>query len=251
MSILIDRNTRVLCQGFTGKNGTFHSEQAIAYGTRMVGGVAPGKGGSASGFSISQNGVHMLEGFEGLRLTAYQDSAGVWTIGYGHTHGVQPGQKISQATAEQYLKDDLAWAQDAVRRNVHVPINQNQFDALVSLTYNLGANGYPGLLSDLNRGDYAAAQKAAPAAKRSAPSNATSATSSTANWSPTHDDSRRPRLDIGAHRMMRGAIRAARGFRGRAHDRGCPGRRLLREPGVRPGRLLQRGRPGAWPVGRP
>ncbi len=45
MSILIDRNTRVICQGFTGKQGTFHSEQAIAYGTRMVGGVTPGKGG--------------------------------------------------------------------------------------------------------------------------------------------------------------------------------------------------------------
>jgi succinyl-CoA synthetase alpha subunit len=45
MSILIDKNTRVICQGFTGKNGTFHSEQAIAYGTRMVGGVSPGKGG--------------------------------------------------------------------------------------------------------------------------------------------------------------------------------------------------------------
>src|SRR5947207_7635050 len=47
MSILIDRNTRLICQGFTGKNGTFHSEQAIAYGTKMVGGTSPGKGGSA------------------------------------------------------------------------------------------------------------------------------------------------------------------------------------------------------------
>src|ERR1700687_2743538 len=46
MSILIDKNTKVICQGFTGKNGTFHSEAAIAYGTKVVGGVSPGKGGS-------------------------------------------------------------------------------------------------------------------------------------------------------------------------------------------------------------
>jgi len=46
MSILIDKNTKVICQGFTGSNGTFHSEQAIEYGTQMVGGVTPGKGGT-------------------------------------------------------------------------------------------------------------------------------------------------------------------------------------------------------------
>ena len=57
MSVLVDKNTRVICQGFTGRQGTFHSEQAIAYGTKMVGGVTPGKGGAkAFRFSCFQHG---------------------------------------------------------------------------------------------------------------------------------------------------------------------------------------------------
>ncbi len=118
-------------------------------------------GGShpASGLSTSSRGLHMIEQFEGLRLNAYQDSGGVWTIGYGPTGGVHAGQSISQAQAEQYLASDIGWAQNAVRNNVHVPLNQNQFDALVSLTYNLGPNGYSTLLNHLNSGNYAQAQQ--------------------------------------------------------------------------------------------
>ncbi|MGV8930833.1 MAG: LysM peptidoglycan-binding domain-containing protein [Luteimonas sp.] len=123
---------------------------------------ASGDARAASNFSISQRGVQMLEGFEGYRSHAYPDpgtGGAPWTIGYGHTAGVKPGDVISKGQAEQFLKQDLAWAQDAVRSKVDVPISQNQFDALVSLTYNLGANGYPGLLSKLNGGDYAGAQQ--------------------------------------------------------------------------------------------
>lgn len=118
-------------------------------------------GGShpAAGLSISGSGLHMIEQFEGLRLNAYQDSGGVWTIGYGHTGGVRAGQHITQAQAEQYLASDVGWAQNAVRNNVHVPLTQHQFDALVSLTYNLGPNGYGTLLNHLNAGNYAQAQQ--------------------------------------------------------------------------------------------
>ena len=56
MSILIDANTRVICQGITGSQGTFHTEQAIAYGTQMVGGVTPGRGGAEGGWTRSGRG---------------------------------------------------------------------------------------------------------------------------------------------------------------------------------------------------
>jgi len=91
---------------------------------------------------ISATGIELLKQFEGCRLTAYQDSVGVWTIGFGTTTGVKEGQTISQVKAEEYLRFDLAIFEKAVTESLKVPVNQNQFDALVSFTYNVGVSAF-------------------------------------------------------------------------------------------------------------
>jgi len=91
---------------------------------------------------LSPAGVEALKQYEGLSLTAYRDSGGVWTIGYGSTRDVREGMRISQAEADQRFLADTEWAQAAVRTDVVVPITQPQFDALVSLAYNIGAGAF-------------------------------------------------------------------------------------------------------------
>jgi len=87
--------------------------------------------------TINDAGLKLIESFEGLRLTAYQDSVGVWTIGYGHTRGVKQGQTITQQQAEAFLQQDLGVAEGDV--NGHgLTLTDNQFAALVSFTFNLG-----------------------------------------------------------------------------------------------------------------
>ncbi|MBQ0073608.1 MAG: lysozyme [Prevotella sp.] len=81
--------------------------------------------------------IDAIKQFEGCRLTAYQDSVGIWTIGYGHTKGVKPGDKISQYIAIDYLKQDLAVFEREVNA-LGVCKTQGQFDALVDFCYNLG-----------------------------------------------------------------------------------------------------------------
>ena len=88
----------------------------------------------------SEKGIQLITQFEGCKLISYQDSGGVWTIGYGHTGGVTPGMVITQQQAVLYLKYDLKNAEKYVRNYDNVyHFTQNQFDALVSFCYNAGA----------------------------------------------------------------------------------------------------------------
>jgi lysozyme len=90
----------------------------------------------------SPNGIALLKAHEGLRLTAYRCPAGVLTIGYGHTGAdVSDGKTITPTEAEQLLRDDLQWAEKTVAEALP-DSNQNQFDALVSFVYNVGAGAF-------------------------------------------------------------------------------------------------------------
>jgi len=113
---------------------------------------------------ISDSGIMLIKNFVGLRLTAYQCSAHVWTIGYGHTAGVKPGDTITEGQAEQFLRDDLDQFEAAVYRLVNVTLSQHQFDALVSFTFNLGEGNLKNstLLKKLNAGDYSGAAEEFP-----------------------------------------------------------------------------------------
>jgi|TARA_E500000318_G_C3478931_1_gene179640 lysozyme len=106
--------------------------------------------------NISQNGIDLIKEFEGCRLEPYLCAANVLTIGYGHTKDVVENMSITEDTAESLLKDDLRVFEDDVTRLVEVPLLQNQFDALVSWTFNLGAGNLKTstMLKVLNAGEY-------------------------------------------------------------------------------------------------
>ncbi|EMV7407859.1 lysozyme [Enterobacter soli] len=112
----------------------------------------------------SDKGIALIKEFEGCKLTAYQDSVGVWTIGFGWTQPVdgkpiRAGMTIKQETAERLLKTGLVSYESDVSRLVKVGLTQGQFDALVAFTYNLGARSLSTstLLRKLNAGDYTGA----------------------------------------------------------------------------------------------
>ena len=101
-------------------------------------------------------GLALIKKFEGCELKAYQCSAGVWTIGYGHTKDVVEGMEITQEQAEQMLVDELHEYESYINKYVTVALSQNQFDALVSWVYNLGPANLSAstMLKVLNSGKY-------------------------------------------------------------------------------------------------
>lgn len=109
--------------------------------------------------TYSKTGIGLTERFEGVRLTAYQDQVGRWTIGYGHTAGVQSGDTCTQAQAEDWLQADTDWAQGVVNRCVTVLLTQGEFDALTDFVFNAGAGNFESstLLKLLNASNMSAA----------------------------------------------------------------------------------------------
>ena len=106
--------------------------------------------------NISNEGLSLIKKFEGCELEAYKCSAGVWTIGYGHTKNVRKGMTISKEQADNMLLNELDEYCEHVEKAVDGTLKQNEFDALVSWTYNLGSTNLneSTMLRVLNEKDY-------------------------------------------------------------------------------------------------
>lgn len=112
----------------------------------------------------SSHAEALIQQSEGYYSKSYLCPAGKWTIGWGHTRGVKPGDVCSKELALIYLQEDLQEAANAVNRLVKVPLNQNQFDALCSLVFNIGSEQFEDstLLRKLNKKDYLGSAKEFP-----------------------------------------------------------------------------------------
>lgn len=113
----------------------------------------------------SEQGLERIQDLEGTRYVAYYDGGGVLTNGVGHTgDDVFEGQRVGQAQVMAWLQEDVKDAEESVTKNVTVPLTQNQFDALVSLVFNIGGGAFASstLLRKLNDKDYEGAAKQFP-----------------------------------------------------------------------------------------
>ena len=107
---------------------------------------------------ISDRGIALIQQFEGLRLSAYPDpgtGGEPWTIGIGHTGGVQEGDTCTEEQAQDWLRQDCKTAEDCIDAHVEPELTQNERDALISLIYNIGCGNFKGstLLMLLNAGN--------------------------------------------------------------------------------------------------
>ena len=105
---------------------------------------------------LSKTGIELLKHFEGCKLKAYQDSVGVWTIGYGHTKGIYEGLEITQSEAEKMLQDELPEYEGYITDKVVPMLQQHEYDALVCWVYNLGPTNLSSstMLKKLNAGEF-------------------------------------------------------------------------------------------------
>lgn len=105
---------------------------------------------------VSEEGLAFIKAMEGLELMPYQDVAGIWTVGYGSTTEVVPGEKITEVEATERLKDDVRHAENCVNKLVTVALAQHEFDCLCDFVFNIGCNAFrhSTLLRKLNDGDY-------------------------------------------------------------------------------------------------
>jgi lysozyme len=105
--------------------------------------------------TLSPEGQKLIERLEGRKNLAYLDGGGVWTIGVGHTRGVKKGMTATNAQIDKWFAEDSLEAVLGVNHAVRVPLTQNQFDALVSLAFNIGVEAFSKstLVRKLNDGD--------------------------------------------------------------------------------------------------
>ena len=113
--------------------------------------------------AITESTFHLISQFEGVSNKAYKDSKGLWTIGVGHL--IKPNEPhlfdavLTDEQVEELFKSDLKWCEDTIASSVRVPLNQNQYDALYSLCFNIGPNGFKSssVVRHLNESDYVTA----------------------------------------------------------------------------------------------
>ncbi len=104
-------------------------------------------------------GLDLLTRYESFKPKPYDDGTGTLTIGYGHTRSVVMPAKVTEEEARELLREDLEYFNDVLYRQVRVPLNENQFSALVSFVYNVGEGNFRNstLLKKLNNGNFKAA----------------------------------------------------------------------------------------------